>query len=62
MMELLKKKRWSPYCVGTGIGILAWITFALMDKALGVSTTMVRVAGAAASLVSPAHTSKSLFC
>ncbi len=56
MKQLLQKKRWSPYWVVTGIGILSWITFALMDKALGVSTTMVRVAGAAASLGSPAYT------
>lgn len=46
MVHLLKKPRWSPYLVGAGIGILSWITFALMGTALGTSTSFVRVAGA----------------
>jgi len=55
MILIFKKARWSPYTVGTGIGLLSWVTFALMNKALGVSTTMVRAAGAVESLVSEAH-------
>jgi uncharacterized protein len=55
MISILKKARWSPYAVGTGIGVLSWVTFALMNKALGVSTTMVRAAGAVEALVSEAH-------
>ncbi len=46
MIPYFKKARWSPYWVGAGIGVLSWITFAFMNKALGVSTTMVRSAGA----------------
>ncbi len=49
MTALLKQPRWSPYWVGAGIGILSWITFLFMDKALGVSTTMVRLAGTPAA-------------
>ena len=55
MISIFKKARWSPYAVGTGIGILSWITFALMNKALGVSTTMVRTAGAVEGLVSETY-------
>ena len=46
MTEWLRMPRWSPYLVGVGIGVLSWITFALMGKALGTSTSFVRVAGA----------------
>lgn len=55
MTPIFKKARWSPYAVGTGIGVLSWVTFALMNKALGVSTTLVRAAGAVEALVSEAH-------
>jgi len=53
--NFLTWRRWSPYAVGAGIGILSWITFALMGKALGTSTTMVRAAGLIESAVSPGH-------
>lgn len=55
MISIFKKARWSPYTVGAGIGVLSWVTFALMNKAIGVSTTMVRVAGAVEGFVSEAH-------
>jgi uncharacterized membrane protein YedE/YeeE len=41
----LRAGRWSPYVVGVGIGVLSWITFAFMGKALGTSTTMVHASG-----------------
>lgn len=53
--RLIKKPRWSPYWVGTGIGILSWITFDLMGKALGVSTSLVRAAGALEKFVAETH-------
>lgn len=52
MIDLLRRPRWSPYAVGAGIGVLSWITFLLMDKALGVSTTMVRWSGMLTGAVS----------
>jgi len=55
MDNLFRRERWSPYVVGSGIGVLSWITFALMGSALGVSTTPVRVAGLLGSLFSPEH-------
>lgn len=51
----LARARWSPYAVGAGIGVLSWITFAFMDKALGTSTTFVRATGAALATVAPDH-------
>ena len=51
----LTKPHWSPYVVGTGIGVLSWATFLFMDKALGTSTTMVNAAGAIEGLVDREH-------
>lgn len=55
MSAILRMSRWSPYAVGTGIGVLSWITFALMGKALGTSTTMVQAVGAVERIVAPDH-------
>ncbi len=55
MKNPAKIGRWSPYVVGVGIGALSWITFGLMDKALGVSTSFVGTAGAIESLVAADH-------
>jgi len=41
----LRRRRWNPYVVGALIGVLSWITFLTMDKALGTSSSMVHVAG-----------------
>lgn len=38
-------KRWSPYVVGLGIGILSWIAFILSDHPIGVSTAYAQTAG-----------------
>ena len=55
MKRFLGMSQWSPYLVGAGIGVLSWITFGLMGKALGTSTTFVNTAGAIEGLVAPAH-------
>jgi hypothetical protein len=55
MKNPLTMPRWSPYVVGVGIGVLSWITFALMGKALGTSTTMVRTAAAIEGIVAKEH-------
>jgi hypothetical protein len=54
-MNVLRQSRWSPYVVGAGIGVLSWVTFAWMGKALGTSTTMVRVVGLIESMFAPEH-------
>ena len=41
----LRRKRWNPYVVGALIGVLSWITFLTMDRALGTSSSLVHVAG-----------------
>jgi hypothetical protein len=51
----LLRARWSPYAVGVGIGVLSWITFAWMGKALGTSTTFVRAVGAVEGTVAEQH-------
>ncbi len=53
--NFLQQERWSPYLVGAGIGVLSWVTFGLMDKTLGASTTMVRWSGLLESLIAPEH-------
>jgi len=40
---------------GAGIGVLSWITFGVMNEALGVSTTFVRLVGIVESWISPGH-------
>lgn len=47
--SLLRQARWNPYAVGTGIGLLSWLVFALADKPLGVTTSLTALAGACAS-------------
>lgn len=54
-MEWLRRPRWSPYLVGAAIGVLSWITALAMGHAVGVSTTFVRLSGAALGLVAPEH-------
>lgn len=44
MSNPFRMKRWSPYAVGVGIGVLSWITFAVMNTALGTSTTFPKLA------------------
>ncbi len=53
--------RWSPYVVGAGIGVLSWATFYFMGKALGTSSTMVRVAAAVEGLVAPQHVQNNVY-
>ena len=48
--RVLKARRWSPYVVGIGLGVLSWITFALMGKALGTSTSMVHASALVCSV------------
>ncbi len=55
MTNVFRWGRWSPYVVGAGIGVLSWATFGLMGKALGVSTTPVRIVGMLEGAVAPDH-------
>lgn len=42
----LRQPRWNPYLVGAAIGALSWLVFGLVDKPLGVTTSLTGVAGA----------------
>jgi uncharacterized protein len=52
----LRQSRWNPYLVGAGIGVLSWVAFALVDKPIGVTTSLTGVACAAATPVLGADT------
>lgn len=43
--------RWNPYLVGTGIGILSWVAFALVNQPLGISTALSAVSAVCAEPV-----------
>ncbi len=47
--SLLRQSRWNAYLVGTAIGVLSWIVFAVVDKPLGVTTSLTGLAGACAA-------------
>lgn len=47
---------WSPYLVGTLIGLLAMATFYFSNKPLGVSTAYARLAGMVGNLFARGHT------
>jgi uncharacterized protein len=36
---------WNPYVVGAAIGVLSWLVFAVVDKPLGISTSLSAMAG-----------------
>lgn len=51
----VRSKKWNPYLIGALIGVLSWVTFYTMDKALGTSTTMVHLSGLISCAYSPSH-------
>jgi uncharacterized protein len=60
-LEALRQPRWSPYVVGAGLGVLSWITFGFMGKALGTSTTVVRWTGLLEALFDRAHVTENSY-
>lgn len=47
---------WSPYLVGSGIGVLAWLTFYFADKPIGASSFYATVSGMIGKAIAPRHT------
>ncbi|MFT5904441.1 MAG: putative membrane protein YedE/YeeE [Cryomorphaceae bacterium] len=41
----LKEKKWNPYFVGVGIGILSWLVFLVVNKPIGMSTEVSKFSG-----------------
>jgi hypothetical protein len=54
-MNPFRMKRWSPYVVGTLLGVLTWFTFGVAQKALGVSTNFSQAVRLAEEAVAPEH-------
>ncbi|MBK1830992.1 YeeE/YedE family protein [Verrucomicrobiaceae bacterium R5-34] len=46
----LHRKKWNPYLVGTGIGVLSWLAFLLVNKPIGMSTEISKFSGWVASI------------
>ena len=44
-MNALTLPLWSPYVAGVGIGILVWLSFLLVNRPLGCSTSFHKTAG-----------------
>jgi uncharacterized membrane protein YedE/YeeE len=55
MRNPFTKAAWSPYTVGTGIGILTWFTFLIMHKAPSTTATFVRFVGFLIGIFSLEH-------
>ena len=61
MLKFLKKDRWSPYFAGIMIAILSASSFFLLDKMLGTTTTIVRLAAAVWNVIDPNHLSNNAY-
>lgn len=46
----ITRPRWNPYLVGLMLGMLSWAVFAIVDKPLGVSTSVSAASGAVCEL------------
>ena len=55
MLEFFQQVQWSPYLVGSLIGVLSWFTFLSVGKPLGVSTSFVKTAGMIEKAFIPDH-------
>ncbi|MGJ5816106.1 YeeE/YedE thiosulfate transporter family protein [Paludibaculum fermentans] len=54
-MNILSLRRWSPYAVGSLIGVLSWFAFVTADRPLGVSTALAKTAGMVERTFAPAY-------
>ncbi|MDE3166669.1 MAG: YeeE/YedE family protein [Acidobacteriota bacterium] len=54
-MRYLRAKRWPPYAVGAGIGVLSWFSFATADRPIGVSTAISKTVGMVESQAAARH-------
>ena len=61
MENILKRERWSPYLVGTLIGVLSWFLFYFMSKHIGTTLAFVKLAALFETLLAPAHIEKSVY-
>lgn len=59
MDKLLKKERWSPYLVGTLIGVLSWLMFYFLSQHIGTTLSLVKVTAFFEGLIAPSHVTHS---
>lgn len=55
-MKPLRKKSWSPYVVGVGIGVLSWFAFASANQPIGVTSSFEHTMALAGKAIAPAST------
>lgn len=53
MSNTLKKKSWSPYVVGAGIGMLSWFAFVFADRPIGITTAFENTAALTERAIAP---------
>ncbi|MBF0233609.1 MAG: YeeE/YedE family protein [Desulfamplus sp.] len=58
MFHVLTLERWSPYVVGSGIGVLSWLVLLISNNVLGVSSAYVHTAGMVEKFVKGKETEK----
>ena len=56
IIQELGQGAWSPYLVGSLIGILTWLTFAVSDKPIGASSAYASLAGMIGKVFAKKHT------
>ncbi len=59
MIHFLRKDRWSPYLVGSLIGLLLTLIF-ILGYQIGISSGIAKVSALTANIVIPAHLSQPL--
>lgn len=61
MKKFVPEKFWSPYVVGTGIGVLSTVSIYSIGKTLGTSSTFVHIIGFIEGLLFPEYAHQSLY-
>lgn len=59
--HFLTARRWSPYVAGFGIGVLAWLSFLISNKTIGVSGAYAKSAGMLEGMVRPKSREKAYY-
>jgi uncharacterized membrane protein YedE/YeeE len=52
-MNGLRRKSWSPYAVGAGIGVLSWFAFAMANHPIGITSAFENTAALGAKAAAP---------
>lgn len=60
-MHILRKKTWSPFIVGSGIGLLTVMSYYLFGQFVGVSSAFVTLVGWIGSFINTEYINNSLY-